>query len=128
MAERYGPNCWGIVYQADVRMRSEEVPRILRRLEREHAAAVAAGGTHVFDPDKPWELVWATAVKQHDWWLKEVKEPALLYLAHARSLSALVDDDTRTGAKEKAGRSGGSEDPRPSKKRKGARGGGAGGS
>ena len=36
LGEAYGDECWGIIYLADVRMRSEEFPRLLRREQIRH--------------------------------------------------------------------------------------------
>ena len=56
--KRYGPSLWYLIYQADHRMRLENMERIRRRGELERSNALAAGGTHTFDPGRPWNWVW----------------------------------------------------------------------
>ena len=58
----YGPECWFVIYQADVRMRSEQWERIRRKLESKHAEAVKNGVPSSFNPAKPWECVMAASI------------------------------------------------------------------
>ena len=74
----YGPSCWFLIYQADVRMRSEHFERIRRRLQIEHDSQNITLG---FDPTTPWDGVFAAAVKDTELWDSEVREKALPYLA-----------------------------------------------
>ena len=50
--DAYGHVCWWLIAQADQRMRAEHMERIRRRAEEERAAAQAAGGVHLLDPEK----------------------------------------------------------------------------
>ena len=50
LAKTYGQSGWYLAYQTEVRMRQERMEVIRRRGEAEHAAAVAAGGTHSYNP------------------------------------------------------------------------------
>ena len=77
MHERYGSKCWWLVYQADVRMRSEHFERIRRRLESKPEFGYSAGN--------PWNAVFAAAVRDSDFWNSEVKEQATLFLSTGRS-------------------------------------------
>ena len=61
MHRRYGAMCWHIQYQAEARMRLEQLPRIYARGLRESAAASAQGGTHAYDRSGPWSWVFAQA-------------------------------------------------------------------
>ena len=89
--ERYG--CWALLYQADVRARLELAERLRRQGKEEKDAAVAAGGTHDFDPKMPWEWVWNMLVKDHSLWRRELEEPALLILAKSQRPSQVLGAD-----------------------------------
>ena len=75
---RYGPAAWLLIYQADVRCRSEHMERARRRGEEERALALAAGGTHPLDPTRPWDWGWGEVLSDTDFWRAELEEPALL--------------------------------------------------
>ena len=86
-ANRYGPKVWVIVYQADVRCRSEHMERIRRRGEAESAVAKAAGHTHALEAARPWDWVWSEAIKDLEFWRIELEEPALLMLTRGQRSS-----------------------------------------
>ena len=48
------PDAWGVVYQADVRTRSEHAPRVLDKCIEQHAKALRRGWDTSFDPARPW--------------------------------------------------------------------------
>ena len=109
--DRYGKQCWHILYQADVRMRQEHMERIRRKLRDAHTEALAAGGTTPFDPARPWAHTWAKAAEDHAFWKKEIEDPCMLYLTKTASLGNLLGDDApidAPGASETAGAAGGS--------------------
>lgn len=91
-SERYGKQCWPIIYQADVRARLEQVERIRRRGQEAYDNARRAGLTHSFDPAKP-EWCYDELIHDVNFWTKEVAEPCLLYLAKGAQLSQLVEND-----------------------------------
>ena len=62
--QQYGTRVWALLYQADVRMRLEEMPAMLWELTEEAEAVTKAGGDHEFGPDRPWKLVWKRAVSK----------------------------------------------------------------
>ena len=76
----YGASAWLQIYQADVRMRSEQMERIRRRGDEESAITAAAGGSHAMSPKRPWDWVWAEAVNDMVFWRFELEEPAQLLL------------------------------------------------
>ena len=76
LAGRFGPKCWDIIYTADVHMRSEQFERIRRRLQ----AAPQFGYTET----KPWDAVYAQAIKEDAFWSQEVITPCTLRLAQAK--------------------------------------------
>lgn len=91
----YGQQCWFLIYQADVRMRSEQFERIRRLLHIEYeSAANSAGTVSGFDPVKPWDAVFAQAVRDREFWDREVSQPALMFLSGARTRFQLSTDGT----------------------------------
>jgi len=84
-SSRYGAACWLQIYQADVRMRGEQMERIRRSGESCRALAVAAGGTHPMNPARPWDWVWGEACDDTSFWRSELEEPALLALTRNRT-------------------------------------------
>ena len=95
-ASTYGPQAWFIVYQAEVRMRSENFERLRRRAERVHETAQAANMASDFDPQLPWATVFRMAVGEEckNWWDDNLHRDALLFLTHVRSADAISDDGT----------------------------------
>ena len=85
LSQNYGPSCWFLVYQADVRMRSEEMERIRRRIAIENT-----------DPnvDLTWGTMFLAATKSKTFWDTEVREKALLYLTRVRNRTETLDDGT----------------------------------
>ena len=92
-ANRYGPVVWHIIYQADVRARLEHMERVRRIAIDEHAKAVAAGFSHSFEPDRPWDYVWTKMVDDANFWRKELEEPCVLVLAKTTSMSSMIGGD-----------------------------------
>ena len=90
---RYGGASWGILYQADVRARLEQIDRVRRRGIAEHATAIAAGAAHAYDPGRPWEWCLRQLVDDHGFWRRELEEPAMLVLAKSAKLNSMVDGD-----------------------------------
>ena len=85
---QYGPQCWWLIYQADVRMRSEEFERLRRVLQlgADVGARMPPSMGIQFDPEKPWDAVFACSVhlsmvESQAFWMREVKDKAFLYLA-----------------------------------------------
>ena len=74
---RFGAQCWDIIYVADTRMRGEEFERIRRRLVSEPA--------HGFTEANPWSAVLAQAVREEGFWNREVVTQATLRLAQHRT-------------------------------------------
>ncbi|CAK0891828.1 unnamed protein product [Prorocentrum cordatum] len=91
--ERYGRQCWALIYQADVRARLELSERLRRIGKDEKESADATSTFHDFDPAKPWEWVWSKLTSDVQFWLREVQEPAVLVLASTASLHQMIDRD-----------------------------------
>ena len=77
MYQRFGQQCWDIIYTADIHMRSEEFERLRRRL--------TGDPLHGFTQANPWNAVMAQAVKEDAFWSKEVITPCTLRLAQQSS-------------------------------------------
>ena len=91
--ERYGPSCWHLQYQSEVRMRQERMVYWKRLGQEEHRKATAAHGVSEYNPEYPWEYVWGKAADDFHYWRKELEDPCLLILTRTRSLTAMVDGD-----------------------------------
>ena len=92
----YGEACWAIIYQADVRARLEEMERVRREMEEAKAAGEGrpSGVATPFEPNRPWNAVWAAmADKRDSFWKEEVEQPSLLVLAKIHSLADHVEGD-----------------------------------
>ena len=92
---RYGHDCWAILYQADVHMRQEHFPRILRSLK--DATSIIAGTSSgvvttpaAFDPSRPWEAVWTNAVNDFSFWSNQFEQLALMTLKRSASVGQML--------------------------------------
>jgi hypothetical protein len=90
---RYGKECWHLIYQADVRFRAEHLERIRRRLADLHTIALAAGNVTAYDAARPFALAWQEALKDVAWWKKEVEDPCMLFLTKTSQLNNLLGGD-----------------------------------
>ena len=79
---KYGESVWLILYQTDVRARSEHVERIRRRGAEEEAKAKRTGNTSEYDPAQPWEYVYRHLVLDSKFWEEEFTSTALLVRSH----------------------------------------------
>jgi hypothetical protein len=103
--DRYGKECWHLIYQSDVRMRQEQMERTRRRLSDEHAVATTSGHTTKFEPSRPFAMVYAEATKETSWWKKEVEDPCMLLLTKTAKLSNLLGEDARIESEHQRGAS-----------------------
>jgi len=63
LVEMYGPESWFLIYQADVRFRSEEMERIRRNVQISHEdLSPDVNARAGYSPDRPWDWVWAAAL------------------------------------------------------------------
>ena len=97
LVDMYGPESWFLIYQADVRFRSEEMERIRRNAqiacEDKDPDANARSG---YFPDRPWDWVWAAALGDtgRGFWESEVHRPAVFFLARIKSRNETIQDGT----------------------------------
>ena len=66
---------WPLLYQTDVRARSEHLGRIGRRLREEKEKADANNQPHPYDPARPWEQAWhELAVLEDRFWERQFEK------------------------------------------------------
>ena len=90
LVHQFMEECWGLIYRADVRMRSENMDRLRRHLTEKPE--------HGFTTNDPWSAVYAAAVRDEKFWAKEVLTPCTLLLAGRRNAAGAaahrgVDDE-----------------------------------
>ena len=108
------PTCWFIIYNADVRCRSEQLEHILRDAsasvltdhEAGHKAALIG-----FDESKPWDFVFKQAVSetnstQQAFWNREVHIKCGQYLNRTASFESIMGDGTTLQAPSGKGKRG----------------------
>ena len=88
---KWGPGLWHLVYQADVRMRREEM-ELIRRAGSE---AKDADPSHPYDPKRPWAWVWQQASKDHAFWKDQLEDSAVLILTHTTGIGSFLDGDAQ---------------------------------
>ena len=97
LVEMYGPESWFLIYQADVRFRSEEMERICRNaqinLESQTPEEITRTG---YVSERPWDWVWGAALGDtgRAFWESEVHRPAVFFLARIKSRSESTLDGT----------------------------------
>ena len=94
MHERYCERTWALLYQADVRARLEELPRVRLELKLAHKAAVSAGGTAPYDDARPWNEALRVLADRDKFWTEEFMEPAILIAADKTTVRMAIDNDS----------------------------------
>lgn len=74
---QFGEEAWAFVSQADVRLRLEHLDRIRRDLR-------TAPQNHGFTEQNPWSACFAQAVKEAEFWQREMATPATRFLARGK--------------------------------------------
>jgi len=92
---RYGHMAWLLLYQADVRFRSEHVERIRRKGELllSKARAIGPQASCEYDSAMPWEFVYRTGPDDFNFWQREFEADALLVRAQVDKLGPLLGPD-----------------------------------
>ena len=80
------PECWHLCAAAEDRCRGELFPRLRRELERLHSANRSINSV-VFDPRQPWAAVFVAAARDEAFWDREVRRPAISFLARGSSVA-----------------------------------------
>ena len=98
-ADTYPDYLWPLLYQADVRARSDHLNRLARKAREEKKAADEEGTRHPHNPDKPWEYPWRMLVLHSaDFWEREFKEPAQAVRMKWKELHEELDGDAPVAA------------------------------
>ena len=93
-SDRYGKECWAIIYQADVRARREQLERKRRiGLDIKEAAEKAKGAFLAYDDNRPWNYAWKEMVGDVAYWRKQVEEPCLLVNAKVITPLEVLEGD-----------------------------------
>ena len=87
---QFGPAVWHLLYQVDVRCRQELMSATHYELLDTHNTALAQGKNSSFDVNKPWDTVWEKVTSNHDWWRVEFETPAMMVLAHTKTLASTL--------------------------------------
>ena len=96
MAKDFGPLVWPLLYQTDVRCRSERMPLIRTQLLTAHNAALTAGAVSTFDTSKSWDSVFHASISSRlsmAWWNKEFERPAMMVLSRTANLATMIEGD-----------------------------------
>jgi len=88
---RYGSQVWLLLYQADIRVRSEHAERVRRKGEA--IQAKAGVDPCQYDPDMTWEFVYRQATEDFAYWSREFESDALLIRAHIDNTQSLLGPD-----------------------------------
>ncbi|CAE7312378.1 unnamed protein product [Symbiodinium sp. CCMP2592] len=70
---QFGDSAWWLIYKAENRLRSEHLERLRRRLHDQPDFGYTAA--------RPWNAAFAAAVKDMEFWTKELVTPATLWLS-----------------------------------------------
>ena len=85
---QFSHECWGIIYKAEVRMRSKYMERIKRDL--------ATNPKHGFTEAAPWSAVFYAATRETEYWTREVttppKHPRLKRINRISKFQAKIED------------------------------------
>ena len=96
---RQYPACWGIIYQADVRMRSEHFLRIKATLEEEDDQAKEDNTRSPLSKTMPWDSVFRRATEGSEkWWADNCKDPCHNVSLDLAKVGDYVDGDVKAGS------------------------------
>ena len=93
----YGPACWALIYQVDVRTRLEYTVTLKREAEEEKADWLKRGLVHEYNEDQSWEYVFDYLISDRakEYWRTEVKDKCLLIKADVAKVEDYIEDDAR---------------------------------
>jgi hypothetical protein len=97
LVDLYGPDAWFIVYQADVRFRSEELERLRRSAQIGYETQSPEDRARTgFNPDLPWDWAFGAGISDvgRAFWDTEVHRPAVLFLARLKTRPETTTDGT----------------------------------
>ena len=85
---QFGPKCWALLYQTEMRCRLELMEPIRHQLYLAHERALMAHQPSTYDVSRPWNSVWEHVVSSKqatDYWHKVFETPAILISSGAIS-------------------------------------------
>ena len=92
--QQYGEDAWSFISRADSRMRSEHLERLRRTLR--------ASPQYGFQENQPWSACYAAAIKDNEFWQRELATPVLMFVArNKRADPKEPRDDDALGASPK---------------------------
>jgi hypothetical protein len=88
------PTMWWIVGMADIRMRSEHMERVRRKLAREAIEKLKAENVGISKGtlEVSWDTVFREAARDDAFWNEQVDKKALMFATNLRSANQLTDD------------------------------------
>ena len=101
---RFGPTLWPLLYQAESRCRLEHMEPLRRTAIAGRNKAIAAGGSHDFDPARPWNSA-TKAAKDDQYWDDKFTDHVLLVAAQAKTVSAAMGGDHLVDSGKRSARS-----------------------
>ena len=117
---RLYPDCWALIYQADVRSRKEHAGRIKYKLALKFDYYTKNGwqAHEVYDPTRPWEYVFhSLASREKEWWEKQVETPCWRINMKLASMGQFLGGDALTTTTMGALTSAGPRNPFPGTQR-----------
>ena len=104
-SEAYGEQCWFIIYQADVAMRSERMSRFKRTCQIHYdslatQAEKAAYAKKHYDPALPWDGIYFMASDEENsatqaFWNAEVRDKCMMFKTQVQGRDQIMDDGTQ---------------------------------
>ena len=97
---RFGERAYPLMYQADVRTRNEQMPRLLRDELEKHNSLTNVPADYHFDPARPWDCVFRTIVDesmQAKWWLRQLERPAMMMVCSSTTIGQVLGGDAPIG-------------------------------
>ena len=93
-ADEFPEYLWPLLYQADVRARSEHLLKVARRCREAKKKADDDGVSHPYDPEKPWHYPFELLATAEDkFWNREFREPAKDIMTKLATVDDAVDGD-----------------------------------
>jgi hypothetical protein len=89
--EQY-PAYWWVIALADIRMRSEHLERVRRKIVRDTAANNVAPGTCAFNEAMPWDSAFREAARDDSFWYENVDKKAIMFATQLRTSKQINDE------------------------------------
>ena len=111
---QFGDSAWWLVYRAENRLRCEHMERLRRTLHDKPA--------HGYTAARPWNAVFAAAIRDGDYWTRELVTPATLWLSQRPGRTSSPNrgggGQSSTGRRPDEGADSGNPSPKKKSKKK----------